>query len=67
MKIKALFEFLLFHGQAGAWPCHKREAFWKGVASYVKIRSKSSHEWSGKHFLSYIFYIIVQSNVSLFR
>ena len=51
-EIKALLEFFLFHGQAGVWPCHKREVFWKGAASYVKIRSKSSHERSGKHFLS---------------
>ena len=48
-EIKALLEFLLFHGEAGAWPCHKRDAFWKGAASYVKICSKSSHERTGKH------------------
>ena len=50
-EVKALVEFVLFHEKGDAWPCHKREAFWKGAASFVQTRAKTSHRRSGKQFL----------------
>ena len=46
-EVKALVEFVLFHGQGKTWPCHKREVFWKAAGSFVQVRSKSVRERTG--------------------
>ena len=53
-EVKALVEFLLFHKKGDTWPCHKREAFWTGAASFVQIRAKTSHKRTSKQFYGFL-------------
>lgn len=37
-EVKALVEFILFHGTGSKWPATKNDAFWSKAASFVKER-----------------------------
>ena len=48
-EVKALVEFVLFHGDpAEKWPSHKRQEFWDSAAKFVQRRSRATLRRTGK-------------------
>lgn len=46
---KSIIEFILLHGDPQVWPSHSRKSrFWISASEFVKRRSNSSIQRSGK-------------------
>lgn len=47
-ELKALVEFVLFHGTGDHWPTHKQKLYWKNAAEFVKKQTAACHVRSRK-------------------
>lgn len=48
-EVKAVVEFVLFHGDSTTWPTHNQLEFWSNAANFVKSRANSTCKRSGMY------------------
>ena len=56
-ELRALMEFIMFHGTGESWPTHHRRRVWE-AASFIKTRVATTTAKSGELLSCYILYLI---------